>query len=46
MLQKTGAMPSAAPSAPKASGMKVWLALIMVVRMPTTSPWRPAGEAA
>ena len=39
-------MPSAVPTAPKASGMKVWLALIMVVRMPTTSPWRPGGEAA
>ena len=31
---------------PKTSGMKVVLALIMVVRMPTTSPWRPGGEAA
>ncbi len=39
-------MPSAAPSAPNASGSSVWLAFSIVVRTPTTSPWRPAGEAA
>ncbi len=38
-------MPSAAEIAPEASGMKVWLAFIIVVRMPTASPWRPRGEA-
>ena len=42
--QNTGSIPSMVDSAPEASGMKVWLALSRKVRIPSTSPWRPAGE--
>ena len=45
MAQNSGIMPSALPRTPNPSGRKVWLAFITVVRTPTASPARPAGEA-
>ena len=38
-------LPARTDSAPEASGMNVELALIIVVRTPTASPWRPGGYA-
>src|SRR5258706_9322244 len=46
MLQKTGDMPSAAPTPPNASGSTVWLALSTTERTPTASPARPSGAVA
>src|SRR5205823_9797664 len=46
MVQKTGSIPSAAPTPPNASGSIVWLALSTTERMPTASPARPGGALA
>ncbi len=43
MVQNTGVMPSAAPSAPNSSGITVWLMLINSVRTPIASAPRPGG---
>ncbi len=45
IVQNTGAIPNAAPSAPDTSGMAVWLKLSSVVRSPSASPARPSGAA-
>jgi hypothetical protein len=43
MTQNTGIMPSAPPTAPKSTGIPVWLMLMISERTPTASAPRPAG---
>ncbi|MCT9872456.1 hypothetical protein, partial [Paenarthrobacter aurescens] len=43
--QKTGENPNIEPSGLKTIGTKNWTDLLIVRRIPSTSPVRPSGEA-
>ncbi len=42
--QNAGPAPSTEPNAPNTSGNTTWLEFMIVVRTPSASPTRPAGE--
>lgn len=44
LIQNTGPMPNAEPSAPKTSGTTMWVRLLAMVRTPFASPARPVGD--